>query len=198
MLNKKEILIETERLRIRTLSESDVCESYVNGLNDPEVNKFLIDARFTQHTETSVKDFVAKKLNSPLCIPFGLFVKEGGEFIGTIYISKISRIHFSCELGICLFRKECWNKGYGAEAVSAVVRYLFDILGLHYIQAEAYAENRASLAMFEKVGFYFQYEVKNAVRFCDSYEPVVFLGMDNKKFDFSKLKSGKLMEMPFA
>lgn len=197
MLNKKEILIDTERLRIRTLSEADVCENYVNGLNDPEVNKFLIDARFTQHTELSVKDFVAKNLSSPFCIPFGLFTKEQNELIGTIYISKISNIHFSCDLGICLFRKDFWNKGYGTEAISRVVRYLFDILGLHYIQAEAYAENKASLSMFEKVGFYFQYEVKNVFRFRDSYEPVVFLGLDNKKFDFSQLKSGKLMELPF-
>lgn len=179
----KDISIQTERLDIRPLKVSDVNQEYICGLNDPEINRYLFDVRFSVQTEKSVVEFVEKNAAASNGILFGLFLREEKNLIGTIRISGISPIHYSCSLGICIFVKNYWKKGIGTEAVKAVVDYLFKGLGLHYVEAGAYIENRASITLFQKAGFEIQAEYKNKFRYDKNFMPVVFLGRVNENFD---------------
>jgi RimJ/RimL family protein N-acetyltransferase len=45
-----------------------------------------------------------------------------------------------------------WNKGYVTEAVQAMLRYAFDVSGLHKVFATADSRNLASIRVMEKVG----------------------------------------------
>lgn len=48
---------------------------------------------------------------------------------------------------------EQWRKGYTLEALSEVILYGFDVLGLTRIGAVVFIENEASNNLLEKVGF---------------------------------------------
>lgn len=182
-----EIRLEAPRLWIRTLHVEDICDDYVAGLNDSEVRRYLFDVRFAKQTWGTVAGFIRMNLESPADIFFGLFEKKGGLLIGTIRISGISKIHFSCNLGICIFRKSFWNKGLGTEAVCAVVEYLFKEMGLHYVEAGAYKDNIGSVTLFQKAGFILQAEYPNKFRYETDFRPMVILGKTNDAFDFSLL-----------
>lgn len=176
--------LPTERLILRTLTEEDVCDDYVNGLNDPEVRRWLFDARFFRQTRESVTQFIRTNRESPSDIFFGLFLKNSHLWVGTIRVSGISKIHFNCYAGICLFRKEWWGKGLGTEAMNAVVDFLFGELGLHYVEAGAYADNHASISLFKKAGFRVVAEYPDKFRYEKEFLPVVFLAKSNEKFRF--------------
>jgi ribosomal-protein-alanine N-acetyltransferase len=49
--------------------------------------------------------------------------------------------------------KDYWNKGIMSEAAKEVVRFGFEDLGLHRIQATVLPENIYSLRILKKIGF---------------------------------------------
>nr|WP_281170156.1 GNAT family N-acetyltransferase [Paenibacillus pinihumi] len=79
--------------------------------------------------------------------------EEPGRIIGMIALSNIVRGPFqSCYLGYRLDQGEV-NQGFMTESLARVIRYAFDELRLHRIEANIMPRNSASLKMVEKLGF---------------------------------------------
>jgi ribosomal-protein-alanine N-acetyltransferase len=185
---KKAVELLTHRLKIITLQVDHITSEYVKGLNDPEVNKFLVDVRLNKQTRKKIANFISHNLDSPKDIFLGVFLRENNSFIGTIRIGDISNFHYSCNIGICLFAKECWGKGYASESLREVCDFIFKKLKLHYIEAGAYADNFHSMRLFEKAGFRKEAIYKDKYRYRDDFAPVVFWGLTNTEFDKSVLR----------
>ncbi len=61
----------------------------------------------------------------------------------------------SAEIGYT-FASEHWGNGYAVEAVTALVDWLFDSLGVHRISAMTHPENHASHMVLERIGMLFE------------------------------------------
>ena len=182
----KNILLETERICLRPLGESDITDEYVEGLNDPDVNRYLV-FRQTQ-TLPLVREYVRQNRESPTAILFGLFLKDDrSPFIGTIRMSDIDLFHYLANVGVCLFAKRAWKKGYALEAMKLLVDYSFRDIGLHYLEASVYAENVNSIKLFCRAGFSETHRLKNKYRHGHKFEEVVSLGIVNNDFKESIL-----------
>lgn len=86
---------------------------------------------------------------------FGMFVtgNEKDELAGRIALTGIARGPFqNANLGYFIGR-EHQGKGYMTEAVRLCVRYAFEELGLHRVQAGVMPRNVPSLRVLEKAGF---------------------------------------------
>ncbi len=85
---------------------------------------------------------------------FYIFPKSDPQvLIGSIAVSHIVRGCFlSCFLGYAL-DQEHRNKGYMTQAIRSVVRFAFDGLRLHRIEANVMPRNPASRRVLEKCGF---------------------------------------------
>jgi RimJ/RimL family protein N-acetyltransferase len=57
------------------------------------------------------------------------------------------------EIGVVLYRPADRGKGYGAEAVSLLTTWLFDLAGAARVQAGTTADNRAMRSVLERLGF---------------------------------------------
>jgi RimJ/RimL family protein N-acetyltransferase len=80
------------------------------------------------------------------------FIMEAeGEPIGmaTLYNFRQS----GCELGIKIGPEDLRGKGYASEAVSLLVAYTFDALGLKTVRGSTLAHNDRMRRVFEKNGF---------------------------------------------
>jgi RimJ/RimL family protein N-acetyltransferase len=185
---QRDLVLDAERLVLRRLAPADVTPAYVQGLNDPAVNRYL-EVRHSRPTLDTVRAYVGANLASATALLFGLLLKAGGRLIGTVRLHDVSGFHFSAAIGVCLFVKECWGKGYGVEAVRRVTQFGFEELGLHYIEAGSYEENRASLALFARAGFEIHEVVRNKYRLGDRFVPVVRMGLVNPHFDEGRLKN---------
>lgn len=82
---------------------------------------------------------------------FGIF-DENESYIGTIELYDIR--HTSATLGIIIGERSHWNRGYGPEAMTALLDYGFRQLGLDRIRLTVYADNPRALAAYLKVGFH--------------------------------------------
>ena len=63
---------------------------------------------------------------------------------------------------------EHWDRGYATEAVREVVRYAFEELHLHRVQAWVFANNAASQRVLEKVGFTYEGALREKVAWGDA------------------------------
>lgn len=189
-IGQNEPVLETQRLVLRPVRIADITGQYVDGLNDGQVNRYLMAVKRTRQTRETVEAFVQSNWDSQASILFGLFVKDDVQpFVGTVRVSAIDLYDYRATIGVCLFARRAWKSGFAAEALDAVVGYLFDRLGLHYVEAGAYAENSNSIRLFERCGFSQSYRVANKARFEDRFMDLVFLSRINPDFDMSSLGS---------
>ena len=189
-VDKESLLLENKTIYLRPLKIGDITVEYINGLNDPEVNRYLVDVRRTLQTRKSVRKFIISNIETLSSILFGIFIKDDPRpFVGTLRVSEINFFHYSASIGICLFAKHAWKKGYALKALKMAKDYLFKDLGLHYLEAGVYAKNKSSINLFTKAVFSGSYRVKNKFRHKNSFEEVIFLGVINKSFDKSKLNN---------
>ena len=81
---------------------------------------------------------------------FGVF-DERDAYIGTIELYDVR--HASATLGIIIGEKSHWSRGYGPEAIHALLEYAFDELGLERVTLSTFADNARARAAFRKAGF---------------------------------------------
>lgn len=76
---------------------------------------------------------------------------EKGGFVGLVSLKLSSSKFNSAEIWYKI-NVDFWNQGYATEAIRAVIRFGFDRLKLHRIEAGCAVENLASIRVLEKAG----------------------------------------------
>jgi ribosomal-protein-alanine N-acetyltransferase len=78
---------------------------------------------------------------------FGVFLSSTGELIGTVSAMDVLRgLSQSAYLGYSLFNRH-WGRGYGKEAVRAMIDIAFRDLKLHRLEAGIEPRNRRSILL---------------------------------------------------
>ncbi len=81
---------------------------------------------------------------------FGIFDEHDG-YIGTIELYDLRGT--SATLGIIIGERSHWGKGYGPEAIHALLSHAFSELGLDHVRLNTFGDNLRAQAAFRKVGF---------------------------------------------
>lgn len=84
---------------------------------------------------------------------FRAIIDVDGRAVGTIILSDIDMKNGNAEIHIKLADTCERGKGYGTDAVSALVSYAFNELRLHCVYCRIREDNIASQKLFEKCGF---------------------------------------------
>ena len=144
-------MIETERLRLRKITEEDI-DLIFDINNDPECIRFNgWDSMSIEQCKDEISKWINKyKENDAL----GVFCVEHIESkykIGMAYIKGYLEPG-QFEIGFRL-RSALWNNGYAKEITRGFIRYAERYLNAHEIIAEVYRDNVRSRNIFEKLGF---------------------------------------------
>jgi RimJ/RimL family protein N-acetyltransferase len=97
-------------------------------------------ARLTKEQGTEVFTFV-------ICIP------PDGRPIGEVLLADIDRVNGSAELGIFIGEVGEWGKGYGTDALNAIVDFAFGELRLERVWLNVSTDNPRARRAYDKVGF---------------------------------------------
>lgn len=137
-------------LRAITMSDADLL---VNLMNDPDTQKMLGGHSFPVSLEEQQKWISAQIGRNDIlrCI-----VADKGSIeigVGTIILSDIDYINGVAQVHIKMDKDTGRGKGYGTDALKAVVKYAFNEMRLNCIYADVLAYNEISQKLFQKVGF---------------------------------------------
>ncbi|MFV8351671.1 GNAT family N-acetyltransferase [Flavobacterium sp. XS2P14] len=144
--------LETERLLLRRVDSNDIKEIFALRSN-PETMKYI--PRPLVKTDEEALAHIAMidgKIDSNEGINWAITLKNNPKLIGIIGHYMIKPEHYRAEIGYMLL-PEYHGKGIVSEAVKEVVKYGFEVMKLHSIEAVLDPENYGSAKVLEKNGF---------------------------------------------
>src|SRR4030095_3221708 len=144
------VVIETERLLLRTFTEDDAALLFELNI-DPEVTRYTHDAMTDLSQAKKVLDEVI--LTQYALYNHGRWAvlqKSNLQFAGWCGLKCVPERQ-EIDLGY-RFEKIFWGKGFATEAAFACLPYGFNRLGFQKIVGRALPENLASIRVLEKCG----------------------------------------------
>lgn len=154
--------IETERLLLRQLQVEDAKAMFNNWAKDDEVTRFLT---WPAHQDVSMTETVLrqwqKSYQEDSFYQWGIVYKSSQELIGSISVVSVDDRVQSAQIGYCIGKK-WWHKGITTEALQAIMKFLFDEVGVNRIEARFDPRNVYSGAVMKKCGMNYEGTHKQA------------------------------------
>ena len=143
--------LETPRLRLRPLAESDA-DDFHRMLGDPDVVRYVPMRQSMRLSDTRrvLADMLAcYARNVPA--PWGVERRADGRLLGMCGFQAWAPGPARAEFGF-LFAREAWGQGYAREASRAVMAFAFGPMGVNRLEARTKLENLAARRLLERLG----------------------------------------------
>src|SRR5262245_20444098 len=143
--------LQSIRLKLRSLEDKDLTALYALRSNE-QVNRYLDrpPARSVEDAQafiSKIRDGIAENQS----FYWAITLKDQPGLIGAICIRNLSD-RKTAELGYEL-HPDNQGKGYMQEAITLVIRFAFDRIGLSLLEAYSHKDNSASTKLLLKNGF---------------------------------------------
>lgn len=152
------IILETERLKVRTWSLDDAEEGF-KIWSDPEVMRYVGTGQ-PNATVEETRAWLERMSAHHERHGFGFWAvveKKSNQLIGSCGMGYQRDGGLPIEFGYTLARSR-WGHGLATEAAAACLRYAFEHLRLMELSASVDSRNVASQRVLEKIGFVYQRE----------------------------------------
>ena len=145
-------VLETERLSLRPITHEDKYQIYDLRTNQ-EVRKYLDRAPAKNiHDAIQHINFIQNTMEKNERVVWGMELKGEGKLIGAIGFWRIFPEDYRAEVGYEML-PDYQGKGLMHETMQEVIRYGFEKLKLHSIEAFLDPRNTKSIALLEKNNF---------------------------------------------
>ena len=137
-------------LRAITMSDADLLAKLIN---DPDTQKMLGGNSFPVSLEGQQK-WITNQIGRTDVLRCIVAEKDNIEVgLGTVILSDIDYMNGVAQVHIKMDKDNGRGKGFGTDALKAVVSYAFNEMRLNCIYADVLAYNEISQKLFGKVGF---------------------------------------------
>lgn len=145
-------VITTERLYLRQMTPADA-DAIIELFSSPDVLKFL-NQEPTDTVEKAIGliNWLNDGFTRQDAIQWGITLKGDDRLIGTCGNYAWDREHRRVDIGYHLLPAH-WGKGYATEVSHAIIRWSFENMDLHRIQADCTDGHIASERVLLKCGF---------------------------------------------
>lgn len=145
-------IVETERLILDLLTDKDVNEVFELRSN-PETMKYIPRPLVKNNDEALAHiKMILDKIETNEGINWAIRLKDNPKLIGIIGFYRLQPENYRAEIGYMTL-PQFHGKGYVPEAVTRLIKYGFEDLKLHSIEAVIAPENYASEKVLQKCGF---------------------------------------------
>jgi ribosomal-protein-alanine N-acetyltransferase len=159
--------IETKRLILRKMLDTDAEYIFNNWANDVRVTKTL-----TWPTHQSIditKEVLSEWLDEYTkehTYRWGIQLKDSPELIGMIDVVNNALKDERCEVGYVLMYDK-WNNGIMTEALKAVIDFLLNEVGYYMVELRHSSSNPASGRVMQKCGMKKDGQLPNRIKNID-------------------------------
>ncbi|MCQ4085546.1 GNAT family N-acetyltransferase [Saccharibacillus sp. JS10] len=147
----------TERLQIQLVTEQDLEDLLALEVKNKELfRQFAATREETFYTKKEQQARIQRAVEAANADTFYMFMireRESGILIGNVALMDILRSNLQSAIIGYAMDQDFNGKGYMTEAVRFIVRYAFEVLAFHRIEAGVMPHNQASLRVLEKAGF---------------------------------------------
>lgn len=144
--------IKTERLVLRKFVKTDL-DSFIEWNAQKSYFDFISgDVKSKEESKNILYNYINSYGQQNQTLIWAIVLKENGQMIGSLNISKLSTRNKCCEIGWGL-NLNYQKHGYALEASKAFINYIFDNLNMNKIAVSIWDENISSIKLAELLGF---------------------------------------------
>lgn len=152
MRSFSDVSLATPRLELSPLRPADADDLF-RIYSDQEFMRYWSSAPWASRDRAvAMIEGDLRELAAGEHLRLGIRLRDGGGLIGTCSLFQFVPACRRAELGYGIAPAH-WRRGYMVEAVGAVLRFAFDELGLHRLEADIDPRNVASARSLEKLAF---------------------------------------------
>jgi diamine N-acetyltransferase len=119
--------------------------------NDPEIRR--LTGEVLPMNMKSASEFLEKVHTDRERVWFSVVLKEDDRLIGEAGLLRMFHFWRTTDLTLIIGEKDCWEEGYGTEAIMLLLDYAFGYLNFHRVAVGVVGFNERALHFYEKVGF---------------------------------------------
>lgn len=159
--------LETERLVLRKLSVDDAPMRLLLRGERAALRYMLTHPETLEECRVKLA-WIVNDMDAGNSKGWAIVKKDGGEPIGQAAIVRVDAANHRASLAYELVRAG-QGKGFAREAMTRIVRYGFEEMGLHRLQVEVHPDNQASRALAEALGFVYEGTLRGNSYFDGAY-----------------------------
>jgi len=168
-----------EKVRLRALEPADV-ETLFIWENDPAVWKISnTQAPFSRHVLDQYVATSHQDIYTTRQLRLMIEKLDDKTAAGCIDLFDFEPAHARVGIGILVAERER-NKGFATEALTLLLDYCFNVLGLHQVFCHIDVDNEASLKLFQHAGFEITGTKKDWIRLRNHWRAEYMLQLINK------------------
>ncbi len=149
---RDDVVARGGRTVLRRKRMSDAVNEY-RWRSDPELAEFDASRPVQAPFEEYAQNWSFDLRFTDMALRSFAIEDENGRHIGNIMYYNLDNGNAEAEVGISIGERECWSKGYGADAVKALVKALFDSWDLKRVYLHTLDWNHRAQRSFRKAGF---------------------------------------------
>jgi RimJ/RimL family protein N-acetyltransferase len=171
-------MIVGQKTRLRAIERDDI-PTFVRWLNDPEVRQYL--ELYLPISKAQEEEWFEARLKDDSGRIFAIETEEGIP-IGNIGLHDLDWKNRNAGLGIVIAEKEYWGRGYGSDAVIALLGLAFNEMNLHRVYLHAYDFNQRAIRCYEKCGFRHEGRARQALFRGGNYHDHLLMAILREEF----------------
>lgn len=141
-----------EKTRLRAPEMEDL-ENIMAWINDREVTKTLAIGVLPVSRKAEESWLTKAAMGTDPSEHIMIIETLDGTYLGNAGLHNIDMRSGIAEVGIVIGRKDCWNKGYGTDALRTLVKFAFSNLRLRKVFLRAFGSNIRAQKCYAKLGF---------------------------------------------
>jgi RimJ/RimL family protein N-acetyltransferase len=144
--------LTASRVVLRSLADGDA-SNLLEMFSHPDVMRYWSSVPLPDlDAARDLLRRIQELFRSQTLFQWGIARGDDDALIGTCSLFHVDFIHDRAELGFALARSS-WGRGLASEAVSRLLRFAFDDMGMRRIEADTDPQNARSLKLLERQGF---------------------------------------------
>lgn len=169
--------ITGENLQLVPFSPDHISADYLSWLNDKQLMRFSRQKFFT-HTQESSSAYLSSFENSPNLF-WAVETKDTHQCIGTL-TAYIDEHHHTADLGLMIGHPDARGKGYGLQAWTLAVKYLFNNRQIRKITGGTNSLNQAMINIMQNAGMVQEGCQKEQELIEDKPTDILYFGLINE------------------
>lgn len=182
--------INTDRLSLRWISGDDV-DAFYTIYSNPEVMRYWSTPPLADRAAASkLVNEIHEGFKRRELLKWGIALRTDDTLIGSVTLFHPDFTHRRAEIGYALGRAH-WGKGYMQETLKAVLRYAFEVLHFHRIEADVDPRNAASIRTLERLGFQREGYLRERWQVNGEIQDALFYGLLRPDWESASISTAK-------
>jgi RimJ/RimL family protein N-acetyltransferase len=130
-------------------------QAFSHWNRDSEYWRLLAAVPPHPYSSKKIQEWIEKDFEKSLPDLFFFMIRtrEDDRLIGQIGLDGVLWNHGDSFVGIGIGERDCWDKGYGTDAMRIMLRYAFIELNLQRVSLTVFQYNPRAIRSYEKAGF---------------------------------------------